>query len=163
MPGHVPRSPRSETAGHHLFAHRFERGVFGPCRHGYPAEVSASGKRSLMQVEPTRLVELAASSEAILAAMAQDWAAALDDLTDACAALGDAAGTRNVAASYADSLADAGEVVTALTGALGLGVEGLLDAAHDAVRADDTVAAELGRAAQQMDGGFGRLPGHGGR
>jgi hypothetical protein len=117
-----------------------------------------------MQVEPTRLVELAASSEAILAAMAQDWASALDDLTDACAALGDAAGMRNVSASYADSLADAGEVVAALTGALGLGVEGLLEAAHDAVGADDTVAAELGRAARQIDDpGFGRMPGRGGR
>ena len=117
-----------------------------------------------MQVDPTRLVELAASSETVLAAMAEDWTAALDDLAEACVALGDAAGTRNVASSYADSLADAGEVVAALTEALGLGVQGLVDAAHDAVRADDTVASELDRAAQQMsDGGFGRLPGHGGR
>lgn len=138
--------------------------MFGPRRRGYPAGVSTSGKRSLMQVDPTRLVELAASSEAILAAMAQDWTAALDELTDACAALGDTTGMRNVSASYADSLADAGEVVAALTGALGLGVEGLLDAAHDAVRADDTVAAELGRAVRQIgDPGFGRMPGHGGR
>jgi ABC-type transporter Mla subunit MlaD len=117
-----------------------------------------------MQVDPTRLVELAASSEAILAAMAQDWSDALDDLAGACATLGDAAGTRNVAASYADSLADAGEVVAALTQALALGVEGLLDAAHDAVSTDDTVASELDRAAHRMaDGGFGRMPGRGGR
>jgi ABC-type transporter Mla subunit MlaD len=138
--------------------------VFGRGRGGYPAGVSESGKRSLMQVEPTRLVELAASSEAVLSAMAQDWSTALDDLTGACAALGDAAGTRNVAASYADSLADAGEVVAALTQALALGVDGLVDAAHDAVSADDTAASELDRAAHRMgDGGFGRLPGHGGR
>jgi len=118
-----------------------------------------------MQVDPTRLVELAASSESILAAMAQDWSAALDDLAGACAGLGDAVGTRNVASSYADSLTDAGEVVAALTQALALGVDGLLDAAHDAVSADDTVASELDRAAHRMgdDGGFGRMPGHGGR
>ena len=72
-----------------------------------------------MQVDPTRLVELAASSESILTAMAHDWQAAADDLAEACAGLGDATGTPNVAASYADSLADAGEVVTALTQALG--------------------------------------------
>ena len=164
MRGHVPRSPRSETAGHHLFTDRPAGRVFGRGRRGYAAKVSESGKRSLMQVEPTRLVELAASSEAVLAAMAQDWSMALDDLAGACAALGDAAGTRNVASSYADSLADAGEVVTALSRALALGVDGLLDAAHDAVSADDTAAAELDRAAHRMgDGGFGRLPGHGGR
>jgi len=118
-----------------------------------------------MQVDPTRLVELAASSETVLAAMAEDWTAALDDLAEACVALGDAAGTRNVASSYADSLADAGEVVAALTQALALGVDGLLDAAHDAVSTDDTVAAELDRAAHRMgdDGGFGRMPGRGGR
>ena len=164
MPDHVPRSARRETAGHHLFTHRLRRGVFGRGRPGYPAKVSESGKRSLMQVEPTRLVELAASSEAVLSAMAQDWSLALDDLAGACAALGDAAGMRNVAASYADSLADAGEVVAALTQALALGVDGLVDAARDAVSADDTAASELDRAAQRMgDGGFGRLPGHGGR
>ena len=66
----------------------------------------------------------------------------------------------NVSASYADSLADAGEVVTALAEALGLGIAGLVDAAHDAVRADDAVAAELDRATQQLgDGGFGRPAG----
>ena len=117
-----------------------------------------------MQVEPTRLVELAASSESILAAMAQDWQAAVDELAEACAGLGDATGTTNVAASYADSLADAGEVVTGLAQALGLGIAGLVDAAQDAVRADDTVAGELARTAHQMaDGGFGSMPGRGGR
>ncbi len=138
--------------------------MFGPPGCGYPAEVSESGKRALMQVDPTRLVELAATSEAVLASMAQDWSTALDDLAAACSGLGDAAGTRNVASSYADSLTDAGEVVAALTQALGLGVDGLLDAAHDAVSADDTVASELDRAAHRMgEGGFGRMPGHGGR
>ncbi len=138
--------------------------MFGPSARGYPAEVSGHGKRSLMQVEPTRLVELAASSEAILGAMTRDWAGALDDLVQACGALGDAAGTTNVAASYADSLTDAGEVVSALTEALGLGIAGLVDAAHDAVRADDTVAAELARATRHLeDDGRGHSPGCGGR
>ena len=117
-----------------------------------------------MQVEPARLVELAASSESTLAAMAQDWASALEDLSGACRGLGDAKGTMNVSSSYADSLADAGAVVGALVEALDLGVSGLVEAAHDAVRTDDTVAGELERAAHQMThGGFGRLPGHGGR
>ena len=117
-----------------------------------------------MQVEPTRLVELAASCDSVLAAMRQDWTAALDDLTGACDALGDAEGVRNVASSYADSLLDAGEVVAAVADALGLGVSTLVEAAHDAVRTDDTVAAELDRAAHTLDdGGFGRLPGAGGR
>ncbi len=121
-----------------------------------------------MQVDPTRLVELAASSESILTAMALDWQAAAEDLAEACAGLGDATGMQNVAASYADSLADAGEVVTALTQALGVGITGLVDAAQDAVRADDTVAAELARTAHQIAGqtsgeGFGTMPGRGGR
>ena len=117
-----------------------------------------------MQVDPARLVELAASSESILAAMTRDWQAAVDDLGEACARLGDATGTLNVAASYADSLTDAGEVVTALAQALGLGVAGLVDAAQDAVRADDAVAAELSRAAHHLSGeGFGTMPGRGGR
>ena len=51
-------------------------GVFGRGSRGYPAEVSESGKRSLMQVQPTRLVELAAASETVLDAMRQDWAGA---------------------------------------------------------------------------------------
>lgn len=125
--------------------------MFGPELRGYPAMVSGYGKRSLMQVEPTRLVELAESSESILAAMLQDWAAALGDLTGACDTLGDAVGTLNVSSSYADVAADAGEVVTALTGVLGRGVAGLLDAAHDAVRADDAVAAELARTRHLLD------------
>jgi hypothetical protein len=117
-----------------------------------------------MQVEPARLVELAASSESVLGAMRQDWAVALADVTDACASLGDAAGTANVASSYADALGDAGEVVSALAGALGLGISGLVDAAQDAVRADDTVAAELDRAAHLLgEGPFGVMPGPGGR
>jgi hypothetical protein len=117
-----------------------------------------------MQVEPTRLVELAASSESILTAMAHDWREAAADLADACSALGDAAGMLNVSASYADSLADAGEVVTGLVEALALGVAGLVDAAQDAVRTDDTVAGELARTAHGLsEDGFGRLPGPGGR
>ncbi|MDZ5660897.1 hypothetical protein SFC79_03905 [Nocardioides sp. S-58] len=107
--------------------------------------MSGTAKRSLLQVEPTRLVELAAESEGTLAAMVEDWNTALDDLSAACTALGDAQGTLNVTSSYADSLTDAGEVVKALAQTLGMGVAGLLDAAHDAVRADDTVAAELDR------------------
>lgn len=138
--------------------------MFGRCGCGYPAEVSGYGKRPLMQVEPTRLVELAASSENVLEAMLQDWAGALGDLSSACDALGDATGTLNVSASYADSLADAGEVVTALTGVLGLGIAGLLDAAHDAVRADDTVAAELARTHHLLgESGAGDLSARGGR
>jgi hypothetical protein len=117
-----------------------------------------------MQVEPTRLVELAASSESILTAMVRDWDEALDDLAGACRGLGDAKGAMNVTSSYADSLADAGEVVSALAESLALGVAGLVDAAHDAVRADDEVAAQLERATHQLGhGGFGRLPGRGGR
>ncbi|MBI4901510.1 MAG: hypothetical protein HY829_13695 [Actinobacteria bacterium] len=126
--------------------------------------MSEGGKRALMQVDPTRLVELAASSESILTAMALDWQAAAEDLAEACAGLGDATGAQNVTASYADSLADAGEVVTALTQALDVGITGLVDAAQDAVRADDAVASELARAAHQMsDEGFGTMPGRGGR
>jgi hypothetical protein len=55
-------------------------------------------------------------------------------------------------------------VVTALAQALGVGIAGLVDAAQDAVRADDTVAGELARATHQLEGdGFGTLPGRGGR
>lgn len=126
--------------------------------------MSGDGKRNLMQVEPTKLVELAASSDAILATMRQDWAAALDDLAAACGTLGDARGAMNVSSSYADSLTDAGEVVAALTAALGLGVAGLVDAAQDALRADDTVAAELDRTTRHLyDEGSGRTPGRWGR
>ena len=122
VPVDVPRTARARNRRvSDLFAHRVRRPVFGPRVRGYPAEVSGSGKRSLMQVEPTRLVELAASSERILAAMLQDWASAVDDLSEACAALGDATGTLNVAASYADSLADADEVVAALAERPGAG------------------------------------------
>jgi hypothetical protein len=117
-----------------------------------------------MQVEPAKLVELAASSETVLGAMRQDWANALEDLTDACAGLGDATGTANLASSYADSLADAGEVVTALADALDLGIAGLVDAAQDAVRADDAVAAELDRASHLLgEDPIGIMPGPGGR
>ena len=138
--------------------------MFGPDVRGYPAEVSDGGKRALMQVDPTRLVELAASSEGILAEMAHDWRAAAADLAHACAGLGDATGTSNVASSYADSLADAGEVVSALAQALGVGITGLVDAAQDAARADDTVAGELTRAATRIEhDGFETLPGRGGR
>ncbi|WP_416954563.1 hypothetical protein ACNKF0_20060 [Nocardioides sp. T5] len=126
--------------------------------------MSASGKRSLMQVEPARLVELAGSSERILDAMRHDWADALGELAGACAALGDAAGAVDLAASYADALADADAVLTSLAGALELGVEGLVDAARDALRADDVVAAELDRATHLLgQGPFGILPGPGGR
>jgi ABC-type transporter Mla subunit MlaD len=117
-----------------------------------------------MQVEPARLVELAGSSERILDAMRHDWADALDELAGACAALGDAAGTVDLAAAYAGALVDADEVLTSLAGALELGVEALVDAAHDAVRADDVVAAELDRATHLLgEGPFGILPGPGGR
>ena len=75
-------------------------------------------------------------------------------------ALGDATGTANLAASYADALADADEVLTSLAGALELGVAGLVDAARDALRADDTVAAELDRATHLLgEGPFGIMPG----
>lgn len=117
-----------------------------------------------MQVDPARLVELAASSESILTSMASDWVAAQHELVGACEALGDAIGTLGVQASYADSLADAAEVVTALTHALDLGVTGLVAAARDAVDADEIVAGELTRAASSIQHrGFGRPPGPGGR
>lgn len=116
-----------------------------------------------MQVEPARLVELAGSSERILDAMRQDWGDAVDELAGACAALGDAAGTANLAASYADALADAEEVLASLAGALELGVAGLVDAARDAMHADDTVAAELIRATHLLgERPFGIMPGPGG-
>jgi hypothetical protein len=117
-----------------------------------------------MQVEPARLVELAGSSERILDAMRQEWVDAVDELGQACTALGDAAGIANLAASYADALADADEVLTSLAGALELGVAGLVDAAHDALRADDAVAAELERATALVgEGHVETLPGPGGR
>lgn len=117
-----------------------------------------------MHVEPARLVELAESSEAILATMRQDWAAAVDDLSVACGTLGDATGTMNVSAAYADAVTDAGEVVAALTDALDLGVAGLVGAAQDALRADDTAATELDRTARRLyDDGPGRTPGRWGR
>lgn len=116
-----------------------------------------------MQVEPARLVELAATSEGVLTAMRQDWAGAVEELAGACRFLGDANGTLNVSSSYADSLADAGEVVAALAEALGLGIAGLVDAARDAQRADDAVSAELDRAAHHLaEEPFGPLPAPGG-
>jgi len=117
-----------------------------------------------MQVEPARLVELAGSSERTLDAMRHDWAVALPELSGACAALGDATGIATLAASYADALADADEVLASLSTALEVGVAGLVDAARDASRADDGVAAELERAAQLLgEGPFGLMPGPGGR
>lgn len=119
-----------------------------------------------MQVEPTRLVELAEESELVLAAMTDDWNAVLPALSAACDGLGDAAGASEVSAAYAGSLADAGAVVAALAETLGLGVAGLVEAATDALRADDAVAAELDRAAHQVrhDPGHGAgRPGTGGR
>lgn len=117
-----------------------------------------------MQVEPAKLVELAASSESILTSMRQDWEAAFADLSEACDGLGDATGTANLTASYADSLTDAGEVVAALSGALALGIAGLVDAARDAVRADDAVAADLDRATHLVaEAPIGLMPGPGGR
>ena len=115
-----------------------------------------------MQVEPHRLVELAATSETVLTAMLADWDAARPDLEAACSALGDATGTLDVAYAYADSLADAGEVVGWLTQSLHLGVEGLVAAAQDVLRADDTVAEELHRTTNQVDDdGHVRGRGHG--
>lgn len=117
-----------------------------------------------MQVEPSRLVELAATSESLLDAMVADWTAAVADLSAACVTIGDNPGTENVAAAYADALGDAGEVVSALAGSLRLGVEALVGAAHDAIGADDTAADELRRVSQQVGGQeFGRMPGRGGR
>lgn len=117
-----------------------------------------------MHIEPARLVELAESSQAILATMREDWAAACEDIFGACSTMGDATGAMDVSSSYAAALTDAGEVVAALTDALDLGVVGLVDAAHDAVRADDTVATELDRTAHHLfDDGPGRTPGRWGR
>ena len=65
--------------------------------------------------------------------------------------------------SYDDSLADADEVVSALADALGLGLAALVDAAQDALRADDAVADDLDRATHQVGHGrFGPTPGRGG-
>ena len=126
--------------------------------------MSAHGKRSLMQVEPTRLVELAGWSERVLDAMRHEWADAVDELGQACAGLGDATGTADLAASYADALADADEVLASLAGALELGVAGLVDAARDALRADDAVAVELERRLHvQVEGLSRTAPGPGGR
>ncbi len=131
---------------------------------GIGAGVSGSGWRPVMQVEPTKLVELAASSELTLDAMLDDWASAVDELSGACDTLGDTVGAVNVRASYADSLTDAGAVVSALAEALGMGVAGLVDAAHDAVLADDAAASELARASHALGGsGFSATPGTGGR
>jgi hypothetical protein len=117
-----------------------------------------------MQVEPTRLVELAGSSERVLDAMRHEWDDAVEELGQACVALGDAAGTANLAASYADALADADAVLVSLVGALGLGVAGLVDAARDALLADDAAAAELERCAHVLVEGWSRtVPGPGGR
>lgn len=138
--------------------------MFGRSARGYSGGVNEYGTRCLMHVEPARLVELAESCETILATMRQDWAAAIDDLSGACGTLGDATGATNVSTSYADALADAGEVVAALTDALDLGVAGLVAAAQDALRADDTVATELDRTARHLfDDGPGRTPGRWGR
>lgn len=106
-----------------------------------------------MTVDPARLVELAASSESSIAAMGEDWAGAQEDLITACDGLGDALGTANVSAAYADALTDAGEVVAALAYALDLGVSGLVEAARDAVSADDAVASEIARATSVLSPG----------
>ena len=106
-----------------------------------------------MQVEPARLVELAETSETVLAAMLADWDAAQPDLAGACVTLGDATGARDVADAYAASLIDAGEVVGSLAQSLLLGVDGLVAAAQDALRADDTVAEELRAASSQLNDG----------
>jgi len=125
--------------------------------------VSGNGKRAVMQVDPAKLVDLAVSSESILKAMANDWARAQEELVAACEGLGDAVGTMNVKASYADSLTDAGDVVGALVHALQIGVTGLVDAARDAVDADETIASEITRASHNFQhNGFGLPPGHGG-
>ena len=119
-----------------------------------------------MQVEPHRLVELAASSEAICEAMLQDWDDARDELAAACASLGDATGLLNLSSAYGDALLEAGEVVGAVTQSLSLGVEGLVAAADDATKADETVAVEMGRSGHRVDGaghGRGHGRGHGGR
>ena len=117
-----------------------------------------------MQVEPARLVELAGSSERTLDAMRRDWADAVDELAGACTALGDAAGTADLAASYADALADADAVLASLAGAFELGVARLVDAARDALRADEVVAAEIDRATHRVDESpFGIRPDPGGR
>lgn len=155
---------RREGVVARLPVHRSRRRRLVPHVAGIRDQVSGRGRRALIQVDPARLVELAASSETVLAAMVRDWALALDDLSGACAALGDASGTTPLSASYADALATAGELVGALAEALGLGVAKLLDAAHDAVRADDAVVAELQLTAHQLSGGgLWRAPGPGGR
>lgn len=109
-----------------------------------------------MQVEPHRLVELAASSETLLADMLDDWEVAMVDIAGACSDLGDAAGTAGFVSAYGDAVVEAGGVVSSITQSLRLGVEGLVAAASEAVKADETVATELGRATQQVDGFVGQ-------
>jgi hypothetical protein len=120
-----------------------------------------------MQVDPARLVELAATSERVLAGLCADWAAARDEVAPACADLGDATGMRELATAYDAALVDADEAVTALAEALGIGVAGLLAAAQDAIAADDTAAAALEATAFGLDvptgsgrGRHGRHEGH---
>lgn len=114
-----------------------------------------------MQVDPAKLVELADTSDRVLSTLRSDWQEAYEVLADACSGLGDARGTLNLSAAYADAMGEVGEVVAALSGALEAGVAGVLDAVHDAVSADDTVAGELQQALRQVDSPAPR--GHGGR
>ncbi len=116
-----------------------------------------------MQVDPARLVELATSSHSVLSAMASDWEDAQEDLSSACVGLGDAVGIKDFQLAYAESLADADQTVAALLNALEVGVVGLVDAARDALGADETVAAEIVRTTTSLQPViYGPPPGHGG-
>ena len=89
--------------------------------------------------------------------MSGQWAEVCDELRGACDQLGDSAGATAVSSAYAETLAAADEVTTALARALSSGVAALIDAARDVSEADETVALEIGRAA----GGHGLHLGQG--
>ena len=108
-------------------------------------------KRARMQVDPERLVDLAASCDDIVAGVGEAWAAELEHLEGACADLGDTEGAIALRATYDESLVAARDLVGSLTGALSVGVRGLVEAAHDAASADATVAVELSRTAARMN------------
>ena len=132
---------------------------------GYRDTVSATRPHRSMRVDPHRVVELASRCDEAVQRLTGEWVGVRDELRAACDLLGDAAGAASVATAYAETVASADEVVLALARALEGGVAGLIDAARDVSQADDTVAAEIDRAASGhgLHRGWdkGAVPGHG--